>query len=77
MSINAFLGAATVGLVIERFQLVEKANNDPWHEKVIQLSETQAVQAARLRQHDDLLNDIRLNLRLIDDIDKRLRRKGI
>lgn len=84
LGFNGFLGASTIGLVVDRFRLIEKQQRDPLWNLVANLAETQAVHSQRIKQHDESIKDlavmdkrtleIQVELKILND---RLKRKGL
>lgn len=86
--LNGILGSTVVGLIIDRFALIERRQADPILKTIAELSEIQAGHTIRLKQHDDLLQRllddgrrdtkllIELNVKL-ETLDSRLKRKGL
>lgn len=84
LSLSAFLGTACIGLVVDRFRLVEAAQKDPLWDLVGRMSTVQAEQGATLKQHEAALRDMAmLSARMADMqaelrvLNERLRRKGL
>ena len=80
---NGLLGTAVVGLVVDRWRMIEAAQRDPLWDLVGKLSATQAEQGVRLRQHEESLRDMAtLSARMGDMqaefrvLNERLRRRG-
>ena len=81
---NGLLGTAVVGLVVDRWRMIEAAQKDPLWDLVGKLSATQAEQGARIRQHEESLRDMAtLSARMADVqaefrvLNERLRRRGL
>jgi DNA topoisomerase IA len=80
---NGFLGTVVVGLVVERFNAIEKAQSDAKWDLLTKLSVIQADKGVKLRQLDDDVKTINvINVRLavmqseFQSISTRLARKG-
>lgn len=76
-SLNCFLGACTVALVIDRIKLIERDRRDEILDKYAELSERTARAETQIRLHSDLFKDLSTMQADIRDMNNRLRRKGI
>jgi hypothetical protein len=82
-SINGFLGAAFIGLVIEKFNGIEKAQNDPKWDLLARHATILAELSVKVKQHDEDLKriaildqrmaDVQTDIRILNN---RLARKG-
>lgn len=84
MGINTLLGTMVVGLIVERFRVIEKAQDDPKWRLVTELATVQAQHATLLAQAKDDSRTIQLvNARVLelqarfDVMNTRLMRKGL
>ena len=76
-SLNCFLGATTVTLIVERVRLIERDRRDEVLSKYAELSERTAKNEAQLAIHDKLIDEMVKMRSEISDMNIRLKRKGI
>jgi len=81
---NGLLGSIVVGMILDRFQTIERIQKDPILDKLAELQQKQVEQGTKLRQHDEALHDMTtLSARMFDVqteiriLNERLRRKGL
>lgn len=81
--LNGFLGSIAVGLIVERFNGIEKSQNDPKWDLLARLATVQAEQGVKIKQLEDNGKAIQiLNARMLDIqsdlkiLSSRLGRKG-
>lgn len=85
--VNGLLGAMTIGLVVDRFTSLEKAQNDPKWDLLARLATVQAEQTVKVKRLEDDMGLIHptlqtLNARMADMqsdlkiLSNRLERKG-
>jgi len=83
MGFNTLLGTMVVGLVVDRFKMIESAGHDQLRATVADLEQRQTEQGVRLKVHDDMLQNMnRMSDRMFElqsevrSLNERLKRKG-
>lgn len=84
VGLNGLFGAGLVGLVLDRWRMIEAAQRDPLWDIVGKLTAEQGVQSATLKQHEASLRDMAdVRARMLDVqaelrvLNERLRRRGL
>jgi hypothetical protein len=84
IGVNTLLGTMVVGLVLDRFSLIERAQKEPLWDLMAKMSTVQAEQGVKLKQHEEALRNINILAERMADtrievqvLNERLRRKGM
>lgn len=83
MGFNTLLGTMVVGLVVDRFKMIESASRDRLTGIIADLEQKQTEQGVKLKVHDDMLQNMnRMSDRMFElqsevrSLNERLKRKG-